>query len=118
MDLKTFRDFLDYYDKVRNRTKVIIAKIPDDKIDWTYREEKFTVGDLIRHLACIERMMYAENAQCKPSQYSGCGKEYGATYNEVLKFLDDTHTESMKIFYSLTEEDINKKCLTPGNSAI
>jgi uncharacterized damage-inducible protein DinB len=118
MDLQTFHDFLDYYDKVRGRTKVIIAKIPPAKIDWTYRDGKFTLGDLIRHLACIERMMYAENAQGKPSCYSGCGKEYGASYDEVLRFLDDTHVESMKIFYALSEEDINKKCTTPGNSSI
>ena len=39
-------------------------------------------------------------------------------YNAVLKFMDDTHAESMKIFYSLPEEDINKKTLTPGNSSI
>src|SRR5437867_3963250 len=108
MDLKTFHDFLDYYDKVRTRTKLIISKIPPDKIDWTYREGKFTLADLIRHLACIERMMYAENAQGKPSQYNGCGKEYAAGYAEALKFFDDTHAESMKIFYSLSEEDINK----------
>ncbi|HLP49831.1 MAG TPA: DinB family protein [Chitinophagales bacterium] len=118
MDLKTFHEFLDYYDKVRSRTKLIISKILPDKIDWTYREGKFTLGDLIRHLACIERMMYAENAQGKPSHYKGCGKEYGATYVEVLHFLDTTHAESMKIFYALSEEQINAKCLTPGNSPI
>jgi len=118
MDLKTFHDFLDYYDKVRGRTKLIIAKIPPDKIDWTYHEGKFTLADLIRHIGAIERYMYAENAQMKPSRYSGCGRELADGYEVVLKFLDDTHAESMKVFYSLTEEDINKKCLTPGNSPI
>ena len=118
MDLKTFHDFLDYYDKVRSRTKLIISKIPPEHINWTYRQGKFTLADLIRHLACIERMMYAENAQGKPSQYNGCGVEYGATYEEVLSFFDTTHAESMQIFYALTEEQINSKCLTPGNSSI
>ena len=118
MDLKTFHEFLEYYDKVRGRTKVIIAKIPRDKIDWTYRESKFTFGDMVRHLAVIERYMYAENAGSKPSRYKGCGKELADGYDSVLKFLDDTHAESMQIFYSLTEEDINKKCLTPNNTPI
>jgi uncharacterized damage-inducible protein DinB len=118
MDLNTFHDFLDYYEKVRVRTKVIIARIPADKIDWSYREGKFTLADLIRHLAAIERYMYAENAQFKPSLYSGCGKELADGYEAVLKFLDDAHAESMKIFYSLSEEDINKKCLTPGDAPI
>jgi uncharacterized damage-inducible protein DinB len=63
-------------------------------------------------------MMYAENAQLKPSRYTGCGKELADSYDAVLKFLDDTHAESMEIFYSLTEEDISKKCLTPNNTPI
>ena len=118
MDLKTFHDFLDYYDKVRARTKLIISKIPPDNIDWSYKEGKFTLADLVRHLACIERHMYAENAQGKPSVYRGCGKEYGSTYAEVVKFMDDTHAESMEIFYALSEEQINSKCLTPSGTAI
>ena len=118
MNLAAFHDFLDYYQKVRGRTKLIISKIPKDKIDWTYREGKFSFADLIRHLAAIERFMYAENAQLKPSRYTGCGNELADGYDAVLKFMDDTHVESMKIFYSLREEDINKKCMTPGNSSI
>lgn len=118
MDLKTFHDFLDYYEKVRGRTKLIIGKIPRDKMDWTYREGKFSLADLIRHLAAIEHFMYTENAQLKPSRYKGCGKELADGYDAVLKFMDDTHAESMKIFYALTEEDISKKCVTPGGSAI
>ncbi len=118
MDLQTFHDFLDYYEKVRGRTKLIIGKIPKAQIDWTYREGKFSFADLIRHIVAIERMMYAENAQCKPSQYIGCGKELADGYDSVLNFFDDTHAESMKIFYALSEDDINKKCLTPGNSPI
>jgi len=118
MDLKTFHDFLDYYDKVRGRTKLIAATIPADKINWTYREGKFTLADLLRHLACIERYMYAENAQGKPSQYKGCGVEYGTTYDEVIKFMDDTHAESIQVFYALTEEQINSKCTTPGGTPI
>lgn len=118
MDLKTFHDFLDYYDKVRSRTKLIVSKIPPEQFNYTYRPGKFTLADLIRHLACIERLMYAENAQGKPSQYKGCGPEYGATPQQVLNFLDTTHAESMEIFYALTEAQINGKCTTPGNSSI
>jgi uncharacterized damage-inducible protein DinB len=118
MDVNTFHDFLDYYDKVRARTKLIISKIPKEHINYTYREGKFTLADLIRHLACIELYMYAENAQARPSKYKGCGPEYGVTYDEVVYFLDSTHAEGMEVFYSLTEEQINSKCLTPGNSAI
>ncbi|MES2619820.1 MAG: DinB family protein [Bacteroidota bacterium] len=62
--------------------------------------------------------MPKKNAQLKPSRYKGCGKELADGYDAVLKFMDDTHAQSMKVFYALTEEDINKKCVTPGGSAI
>lgn len=118
MNLQSFHDFLDYYQKVRNRTNHIISKIPPEQIDWSYLPGKFTFADIIRHLAMIERRMYAENALCKPSVYNGCGKELADDYASILKLLENSHSESIHIFYSLSEEDINKKCTTPGNSLI
>ena len=80
--------FLEYYGKVRQRTKRLIDVIPDDKMDWTPIEGKFTFADLIRHLAAIERFMYAENVQGKPSRYAGCGKELADGREAVLRFFD------------------------------
>ena len=118
MDIKSFHDFLDYYDKVRGRTKIILDRIPKDKLEWTYREGKFTLGDLIRHIAAIERHMYAENVHLKPSLYNGCGKELADGYDSAVKFLDDTHRESMEIFYALDENTINAKTATPAGTPI
>ena len=118
MDINSFHEFLDYYNKVRDRTKTIISYIPEDKLDWTYREGKFTLGDLIRHIAAIERLMTAENVQMKPSRYTGCGKELADGKEATLRFLDETHAESMKIFSALTEDQINSKCKTPAGSTI
>ncbi|MCW3124912.1 MAG: DinB family protein [Bacteroidetes bacterium] len=118
MDIKSFHDFLDYYDKVRGRTKIIVNLIPKDKLEWTYKAGKFTLGDLVRHIAAIERHMYAENAQLKPSLYGGCGEDLAEGYDEVMKFLDDTHAESMKIFYALSEETVNAKTATPAGTPI
>jgi len=70
MEATSTKEFLDYYEKVRQRTLKVIACIPPEKFDWTYREGKFSFADIIRHLAMIERYMYAENAQFKPSRLS------------------------------------------------
>ena len=42
--------FLDYFDKIHGRTMRVARCIPPDKIDWTYREGQFTLGDLVRHI--------------------------------------------------------------------
>ncbi len=65
MQFTKIEDFLSYYSKVKKRTTRLFACIPPDKIEWSYAAGKFTIGDLIRHLACIERYMYAENVQLK-----------------------------------------------------
>ncbi|MEQ8424694.1 MAG: DinB family protein, partial [Cyclobacteriaceae bacterium] len=113
-----FSDFLDYYEKVRARTMKVVKCIPADKIEWRIKEGMFSLGDLVRHLGAIERHMYAENAQRKPSRYHGCGEELAKGCEDVVLFFESTHKESMEIFRSLSEEDANKKCVTPGGAEI
>ena len=118
MEINTIGPFLDYYEKIRQRTMKAINQIPPEKFDWTYKEGKFTFADLIRHLAAIERYMYAENAQLKPSRYPGHGKELADGYENVLAYMDEKHKESMEIFSKLSDEDLQKRCKTPGDAEI
>lgn len=118
MEITDIEPFLHYYGRIRERTETVIQCIPPDKLEWTYREGKFTFGDIIRHLAAIERYMYAENAQFKPSRYPGHGKELADGYEETLQYFRDRHEESMTIFSDLTPQDLKKKCVTPGGVSI
>lgn len=114
----------DYWEKVRQRTLKVIACIPPEKYDWRYAEGKFSFADIIRHLATIERYMYAENVQLKPSRYPGHGPDVAKapqladTPENVLAFFNQMHQESMAIFTQLTAEDLQKKCVTPGGVPI
>jgi uncharacterized damage-inducible protein DinB len=118
MEIQRIEPFLDYFAKVRQRTLRIIQCIPPEKIDWTYQQGKFSFADIIRHLATIERYMYAENCQLKPSKYPGHGAELADGYENVLQFFTEKHAQSLEIFSRLTEEDLQKKCLTPGGNPI
>jgi uncharacterized damage-inducible protein DinB len=118
MEIIRIEPFLEYYEKVRERTLRVIKHIPPDKIEWTYQAGKFTLGDLIRHLACIERFMYAENAQFLPSRYQGCGRAYADGYENVINFFNQMHYESIEIFKKLSPEDLQRKTLTPASSQI
>jgi uncharacterized damage-inducible protein DinB len=115
---ESFDSFLNYFESIRKRTLRVARCIPPDQIDWTPREGKFSFADLIRHLAAIERYMYAENAKFRPSRYSGHGKELADGYDNVLKFLEDAHQESMEIFRTVSQEDLQKKCTTPAGGEI
>ncbi|HYG64301.1 MAG TPA: DinB family protein [Thermoanaerobaculia bacterium] len=110
--------FLDYYDKVRQRTDRVVACIPPERIEWTYREGKFTFGDLLRHLAALERWMFAENAQGRPSRYPGHGRELADGYDAVMSYFHRLRQESRDLFAQLGPEDLRKKCTTPAGAEI
>ena len=112
------RGFLEHYEKVRGRTSRVVDCIPADRIDWTWRDGKFTLGDLVRHIAAIERYMFAENVQGKPSRYPGHGRELADGLPAVRDFFDRTHRESVEIFGRLTDADLAGKSVTPAGAPI
>ncbi len=118
MEITSVASFLEYFQKIRGRTMRVIRCIPPDKIEWTYQEGKFTLGDLARHLATIERYMYAENARFLPSRYPGCGRELAEGFEDVIGFMERLHQESMDIFRQLSDADLQKKCETPAGIPI
>ena len=118
MEITSVQTFLDYYEKIRQRTLRVINCIPPDKIEWTYKEGKFTFGDLIRHLAAIERYMFAENFQFKPSRYPGHSSELAEGHENILDFMNRMHAETMEIIAKIRDEDLQKKCTTPNGTPI
>ena len=118
MEIRDLSEFLRYFEKIHQRTTRVIACIPPDKINWTYGEGKFTLGDLVRHIATIERFMFAETVAGRPSRYAGCGPELAESYEQVLALRERLHTESLDIFSQLAPEDLQRKCTTPEGSPI
>ncbi|MFQ5638616.1 MAG: DinB family protein [bacterium] len=118
MEIKSAKTFLDYYTRIRHRTMRVVKTIPPDKIDWTYKEGAFTFGDLLRHLAALERFMFAENFQFKRSRYPGHGKELADGYDNVVAYMEKMHEESRSIIAGLSDADLMKKCETPNGATI
>ena len=118
MQIQELDFFLDYLDKVQQRTMRVVRCIPSDKLDWLYREGKFTLGDLVRHMGAIERYMFGETVQGKPSRYTGCGKELADGLEEVIRFKETMHRETVEIIRQLGEEGLNRKCTTPDGASI
>ncbi len=110
--------FLDYLDKVQQRTMRVVRCIPPDELDWSYRDGKFTLGDLVRHMGAIERYMFGETIQGKPSRYTGCGKNLADGLDEVIQFKETMHRETVEIIRQLGVEGLNRKCTTPDGASI
>ena len=118
MEINTIEPFLDYYERLRERTLRVIRCIPREKLDWTFQEGKFTFADLIRHIAGIERFLYAETVQGKPSRYPGHGQELADGYEAVMNYFNRAHAESVAIFRRLSDDQLRQKCTTPNGTPI
>lgn len=114
MEIRTIKPFLHYLENVRERTMRVARCIPPDKIEWTYAPGKFTLGDLLRHIAVAERYIWAETVQGRESRYTQHGKELADGLQNVLALMERLHAESTDIFSKLSDEDLQRKSATPG----
>lgn len=118
MEINSIGPFLDYYSKIRSRTRRLLALVRPEHLDFRYLPGKFSVADEIRHIAAIERYMFAETIAGRPSAYKGCGEELAEGYEAVMALFDQLHNESMAIFSALSDEDLLRPCTTPGNATM
>jgi uncharacterized damage-inducible protein DinB len=118
MEITAIRSFIEYYERVRERTNKLVKIIPQEHFEFTYMEGKFTIADLIRHIAAIERYMFAETVAGRKSAYQGCGKEQADGFENTINYFNEKHHESIEIFNRLTDEDLKRKCRTPANTEI
>ncbi|MGZ4787747.1 MAG: DinB family protein, partial [Terriglobales bacterium] len=109
MEITSIESFLPYWENIRVRTMRVVRCIPADNIEWTYAPGKFTLGDLVRHLATIERYMYAEAVSGRRSAYPGCRRELADGLEGVLAYIDRLHRESVEIFAQLTPNALKGK---------
>lgn len=108
--------FLDYFGKVHHRTMRVVRCIPPDKVDWSFRQGKFTLGDLARHIATANRYIFAETLKGNLSRYAGCGRQLAPGYDEILSLIETLHGESLEIISRLT--DLNGECRTPDGVVV
>ena len=118
MEVRSVSQFLEYWISVRARTRRVVTCIPAERLEWTYRAGSFTLGDLVRHLATIERYMYAETVAGRPSRYQGCGRDLADGYPALLEYFDRLDVEAKAIIGELSDADLGRKCQTPSGAAI
>ena len=118
MEIRSAEAFVPYWDNFRGRTRRLIVLIPPDRLEWSTGPGKWSMGDIARHLAGIERDMYAENVRGRPTRYPGHGRELADGLEAVLAYSDRKHTEALEIFAALTPAQLEGKVVTPAGTPI
>lgn len=118
MEIVSAPEFLRYYEGIRARTRRVVELIPEEKLEWAHAPGRFTFGDVVRHLAGVERWMFAENAAGRPSRYPGHDRALAEGLGAATAYLDELHAAAMEIFASLSSERLNERCSTPAGASI
>jgi uncharacterized damage-inducible protein DinB len=118
MEIRTASSFLDYYEKIRERTMRVVRCVPADRIDWTCRPGHWTLGDLCRHIALVESETFGECLQGRPSRYQDCGPAHGAALDEVVELMERLHRETTGMIARFSDEDMQAKCTSPAGVPI
>ena len=114
-DLQTF---LDYLASVHSRTRRVAERIPADALEWVPAPGRWSAGDQMRHLAGIERWMYAETVAGRPSRYPGHGRELAEGLPAVLAYYETLHGEAAALFATLTPAQWTSRTTTPAGVPI
>lgn len=118
MEINSIDGFLAYWDKLRQRTRRVLRRIPPERIEWTYREGKWTLGDLLRHVTALERWMFAETVHGRPSLYQGCGPELAEGYEAVVDYFERVGDETVEQIRALGDARLRERCTTPGGASL
>lgn len=118
MQVETVDGFLDYVARVRERTERLLPLIPEDRYGWRPEPEAFSFADLLRHVAALERYMFAENVRGEASRYPGHGPELADGPEAVRAFWRRCRDESLEIYRGLTDADLEGPSTTPAGAEL
>ena len=110
--------FLSYWRNARSRTVRVLEALEPEDLEWAPTATAFTFGDLFRHLAGLERYMYAENVLGRPSTYPGHDLALACGAEELRGYLGRCHAESLAVFAGLTEAELLGSCQTPAGAPL
>lgn len=112
MEIRSVKEFIKYLERTHTITSRVIDVIPPGKIDWQYMPGKFTLGDMVRHIAAIERFVFMEVIRGNKPAYKGCGRELADGYENTISYYREMHQQSLHILSHLTDSDLEKKIKT------
>jgi uncharacterized damage-inducible protein DinB len=118
MEVMRIAPFLEYLDRVHERTRRVVACVREEDLEWSAGLGRFTAGDTIRHLAGIERFMYAENVHDRPTRYPGHSSGLAVGLAATIAYYERLHAESRALFAQLTDGRLVEKCMTPAGTPI
>jgi uncharacterized damage-inducible protein DinB len=109
--------FARYFAGVRDRTLRFIAPIPPEQIDFSPHPGKFSLGDLIRHIASTESMFIGAALDGR-WVYPGHARALGASKEAAVAYLTIGHAAAMAHLNGAPDAWLNEKRPTLDGHAV
>ncbi|WP_216829782.1 DinB family protein [Alkalihalobacterium elongatum] len=104
-------EYVKFLDATRKRTLQYIEAIPESSLDWKPAEDKFTTGDLLRHLASSQ-LMFLSVFEKGEWIYPGHDNTKGETIEEIKKYLEECHVTLTTGLLALGNDLLERKVPT------
>lgn len=109
--ITTIDEYCKYMDGIRKRTMQYVKNIPDTMLDWRPQEDKFTTGDILRHLGSTQ-LMFLQAFENGDWTYIGHDKDKGATIEAISSYLEECQQTFITGLKKLGNDALSKKIKT------
>ncbi|MGE6256865.1 DinB family protein [Heyndrickxia sporothermodurans] len=105
------KEYVKYLDGIHKRTMQYVKAIPNELLVWKPSEDKFSTGDLLRHIAS-SRLMFLGIFEHGSWTYAGHDTSKGATLEDISMYLESCQNKLKEGLLKLGNDVLSKKVLT------
>lgn len=98
--------FIAYFNGIRRRTLTFAQAIPSDQINWSPEKDAFTFGDILRHLAAVEKITVSAVVDERWQAYPGHSSDVAQDPNEIIGYLEATHDAAMQMLRTMPDSEL------------
>ncbi|MED3802092.1 DinB family protein [Lysinibacillus xylanilyticus] len=104
-------EYVKYLDGVHKRTMQYVKAIPEELLDWNPSEDKFSIGDLLRHIASA-RLMFLGIFEHGSWMYAGHDTSKGSSLDDISDYLESCQAKLTEGLLKIGDDVLSKKVLT------
>lgn len=113
MQHASITEFLQYYSKVKGRTKKVVSLITENNINYSLNDKQFSIGDLARHIPLVELHFYLPVIKGHAPNYSGCGPSFASDTASILELYEQAESELRHILQDKPPGFLREKISMP-----
>ncbi|QRG69628.1 DinB family protein [Brevibacillus choshinensis] len=105
------KEYVQYLDGVHKRTMHYVKALPNELLEWKPSEDKFSTGDLLRHIAS-SRLMFLGIFEHGSWTYAGHDTGKGASIEDISKYLEACQLKLTEGLLQVGNDTLTKKIKT------